>query len=141
MSFISEFKQFAMKGNLVDLAVGFVMGAAFTKVTGSFIQGMVMPIVGMLQGKDMSDWMLVIKEAQVDETGKEVAAAVAIKYGTFISVTIEFIIIAFFMFMVVKGMNALKKKEQAAPSTPPPPPEPSAQEKLLTEIRDLLKSK
>lgn len=140
MGFLQEFKQFAMKGNLIDLAVGFVMGAAFTKVTGAFIQGMVMPIVGMIQGKDMSNWTFVLKDAVLDAEGKEVAAAVSVKYGTFISVTIEFIIIAFFMFLVVKGMNALKKKEEAAPAAPSTPPPPPAEEVLLTEIRDLLKS-
>jgi large conductance mechanosensitive channel len=119
-----------MKGNLVDIAVGFVMGAAFAKVTGTFISGVVMPVVGLIQGKDLSEWKLVLKEAT--ETNTEVA----ISYGTFISVTIEFIIIAFVMFMVIKGMNSLKKKEAEAPAAPPAP---SKEEVLLAEIRDLLK--
>lgn len=140
MGFVQEFKQFAMKGNLIDLAVGFVMGAAFTKVTGAFIQGMVMPVVGMIQGKDMSNWTFVLKEAVLDDAGVETAAAVSIKYGTFISVTIEFIIIAFFMFLVVKGMNALKKKEEEAPAAPAAPEPTPAEQVLLAEIRDLLKA-
>lgn len=140
MGFLQEFKQFAMKGNLIDLAVGFVMGAAFSKVTGAFIQGMVMPVVGMIQGKDMSKWVYPIKDAVRDAEGKEIAAEVSIKYGEFIGVTIEFLIIAFFMFLVVKGMNALKKKEAEAPAAPATPPPPPAEEVLLTEIRDLLKA-
>lgn len=130
MSMLKEFRDFAMKGNLVDIAVGFVMGAAFAKVTGSFINGIVMPVVGLIQGKDLSDWKFVLKAAEGEN------AEVAISYGTFISVTIEFIIIAFVMFLVIKGMNSLKKKEAAAPAAPPAP---SKEEQLLTEIRDLLK--
>lgn len=136
MGFIKEFKDFAVKGNLVDLAVAFVMGAAFVKVTTSFIHGMVMPLVGLVQGKDMSDWRYIVKEAQLDETGAELVAEVSVKYGDFIGVTLEFIIVAFFMFLVVKGITRLKKKkeEAAAPSA-----EPSREEILLAEIRDLLK--
>lgn len=134
MSFVKEFKDFALKGNLVDLAIGFVMGGAFAKVTSSFIDGMVMPMVGMLQGKDMSDWKKVLKPAELDATGKEVAAEIAVKYGKFITVCIEFLIVAFVMFLVIKAMNAAKKKEaEAAPAVPP------VQETLLSEIRDLLK--
>ncbi|MDW8296461.1 MAG: large-conductance mechanosensitive channel protein MscL [Raineya sp.] len=131
---LKEFKEFAIKGNLIDLAVGFVMGAAFTKVTTAFIQGMVMPLVGMLQGKDLKDWKIVLKEAVV-ENGKEVSAEVAVKYGEFITVTIDFFIVAFVMFLVVKAMNTLKRKKAEEP-TPP-----TSQEVLLTEIRDLLKQK
>jgi len=136
MSLVKEFKEFAMKGNLIDLAVGFVMGAAFTKVTTAFIQGMVMPVVGLLQGKDMGDWALTIKDAQLDEGGKEIAAAVTIKYGEFIGVAIEFLIVAFFMFLVIKGINRMKRKQAEEPVAPPAP---SKEETLLTEIRDLLK--
>ena len=136
MGFVKEFKDFAMKGNLVDMAVAFVMGAAFVKVTTAFIQGMVMPLVGLLQGKDMSDWKLIIKEAVVDAEGTEIAAAVVVKYGDFIGVLLEFIIVAFFMFLVVKGINRMKKKKEVAPAAPPAP---SKEEVLLAEIRDLLK--
>ncbi len=132
MGMLKEFKEFAMKGNLIDLAVGFVMGAAFTKLTSAFIDGMVMPLVGMMQGKDLSDWKYVLKEASPENK----TAEVAIKYGTFLSVAIEFIIVAFVMFMVIKAINKLKKKEEAAPAAPP---EPSSTDKLLMEIRDSLK--
>jgi large conductance mechanosensitive channel len=129
---LKEFKDFAMKGNLIDLAVGFVMGAAFTKVTNAFIGGMVMPLVGLIQGKDLKDWKLVLKDA-VMENGKEKTAEVSIKYGDFISLTMEFLIVAFVMFLVVKAVNKLKKKKEEEP-TPP-----TKSEELLTEIRDLLK--
>lgn len=132
---LKEFKEFAMKGNLVDIAVGFVMGAAFSKVTTAFINGIVMPPIGMIQGKDMSDWKFVIKEAKFDSTGKEIASEVAIQYGTFITTAIEFIIIAFVMFMVIKIINSMKRKEEAAPT---PAAQPKS-EMLLEEIRDLLK--
>ncbi len=130
---LKEFKEFAMKGNLIDLAVGFVMGTAFAKLSGTFIDKMVMPLVGMIQGKDMSDWKYVMKEAVV-VGDKEVSAEVAIQWGSFISVTIEFILVAFVMFLVVKGINKMKKA-QAAPA----PAGPTADQQLLTEIRDLLK--
>ncbi|MDG0973417.1 MAG: large-conductance mechanosensitive channel protein MscL [Crocinitomicaceae bacterium] len=136
MGFIKEFKDFAVKGNLVDLAVAFVMGAAFVKVTTAFIQGIVMPLVGLIQGKDMSEWRFIIKGAQLDETGAETVAEVSIKYGDFIGVTLEFMIIAFFMFLIVKGITRLKKKKEEAPAAPP---ETTKEEVLLTEIRDLLK--
>jgi large conductance mechanosensitive channel len=138
MGFVKEFKDFAMKGNLVDLAVGFVMGAAFTKVTTAFIQGMVMPLIGLVQGKDMADWILVLKDSVNADDGTVISEAVTVKYGAFIGVTIEFIIVAFFMFLVIKGINRLKRKEAETPSTPPAP---SKEEVLLTEIRDLLKNK
>lgn len=133
---MKEFKEFAMKGSLIDLAVGFVMGAAFTKVTTAFIDGMVMPLVGMIQGKDLNEWKHVLKAAELDASGKETAAEISVKYGGFVTTTIEFFIVAFFMFMVIKAINTMKKKEAAAPAAPAEPP---AQEKLLTEIRDLLK--
>jgi large conductance mechanosensitive channel len=136
MGMMKEFKEFAMKGNLIDIAVGFVMGAAFAKVTTSFINGIVMPFVGLIAGKDVSQWKYVLKDAKMDAEGNAVAAEVAVTYGTFISVVIEFLLIAFVMFLLVKGINAMKKKEEAAPAAPPAP---SKEETLLTEIRDLLK--
>ena len=136
MSFVKEFKEFAMKGNLVDLAVGFVMGAAFTKITTAFINGMVMPLVGMIQGKDFNEWKWELKPAQFGPDGKEIAAAVSVKYGTFITVSIEFVIVALVMFMLIKAINKMKKKEADAPA---PAPELTLQEKLLVEIRDSLK--
>lgn len=136
MGMFKEFKEFALKGNLVDMAIAFVMGGAFGKVTSKFIDGMVMPIVGMIQGKDLSDWKFVLKDATKDDKGKDIAE-VAIKYGEFLTVAIEFIIVAFVMFLVVKAMNKMKKQEAAA--APAAPPEPTATEKLLAEIRDSLK--
>ena len=136
MGMIKEFKEFAIKGNLVDMAIAFVMGAAFTKLTSAFIDGMVMPLVGMIQGKDLSEWKCVLKAAEMGADGKEKAAEVAIKYGYFLTVTIEFLIVAFVMFMVIKAINKMKKKEEAAPATPAVP---NATEALFAEIRDALK--
>ncbi|MCS6990733.1 MAG: large-conductance mechanosensitive channel protein MscL [Chitinophagales bacterium] len=135
MKIIKEFKEFALRGNLIDIAVGFVMGAAFGKLTTAFIDGIVMPLVGLIQGKDLSDWEWVVKPAVV-QNGTVTSAAVTVKYGTFISVAIEFLLIAWVMFLVVKAINMLRRKQQEEPAAPP---EPSAQEKLLMEIRDLLK--
>ncbi|MBS4043629.1 MAG: large-conductance mechanosensitive channel protein MscL [Chitinophagaceae bacterium] len=131
MGMIKEFKEFALKGNLVDMAIAFVMGGAFGKVTSSFIDGMVMPAVGMLTGGvDFNDMKYVMKAAEGEN------AEVAIKYGAFITVAIEFLVVAFVMFMVIKAMNNMKKKEAEAPAAPP---EPSSTDKLLAEIRDSLK--
>jgi large conductance mechanosensitive channel len=131
MSMMSEFRAFAMRGNVVDMAVGIVIGGAFGKIVSSFVNDVLMPPIGMaLGGVDFSDLAMTLKEASGD------AAAVTLNYGSFIQTVVDFIIIAFAIFMVVKGMNSLKKKEEAAP---PPPPKPSAEETLLTEIRDLLK--
>ena len=136
MGMMKEFKDFAMKGNLIDLAVGFVMGAAFTAVSTSFINGIVMPLVSLIAGKDFSAWKIVLKGAQVDATGAVTKPEIAILYGTFISAVIYFLIVAFVMFLIVKTINSMKKKEAEAPAAPPAP---SAQEVLLGEIRDLLK--
>jgi large conductance mechanosensitive channel len=130
---LNEFKDFAVRGNVVDMAVGIVIGAAFGKIVSALVAGVLMPPIGvLLGGVDFSDLVLVVKEA-VGE-----APAVVISYGAFIQTVIDFTIIAFAIFMVVKGINALKKKEEAAPKEPP---KPSAEEVLLTEIRDLLKAK
>lgn len=136
MGMLKEFKEFAMKGNLVDMAIAFVMGAAFSKVTSAFIEQCVMPIVGLLTGGvDFSKREWVIKEATKDAAGKEVAA-VAVKYGVFITATLDFIIVAFVMFMIVKAMNKMKQKEETTPAAPAPP---SSTDTLLMEIRDALK--
>ncbi|TAH21921.1 MAG: large-conductance mechanosensitive channel protein MscL [Cytophagales bacterium] len=132
MGFISEFKDFAAQGNLVDFAVGVVMGGAVASVTGSFVADIFMPPLGLLIGDvDFANMGLVLKEAT------EGKPAIAINYGKFIQTIINFLLVALVMFFVVKGMNATKKKAEAAP--PPAPPEPTASEKLLAEIRDLLK--
>ncbi|MBS1638440.1 MAG: large-conductance mechanosensitive channel protein MscL [Bacteroidetes bacterium] len=141
---MKEFKEFAMRGNLVDVAVAFVMGAAFGKIVSSFVDGIVMPLVGMLTGGiDFNDKKIILKDALPevkDAAGNVVTKAVAevsIKYGTFITNVIDFIIVAFAVFMVIKAINSTKKKEEAA--APAAPPEPSSTDKLLTEIRDALK--
>lgn len=139
MGMFKEFKEFAVKGNLVDMAVAFVMGGAFGKVVTAFIDGMVMPFVGLIQGKDFSNLYIGLNEAarKASADGLPLAkakeAGPVFAYGTFISELITFLVVAFVMFMVVKTMNKMKKQEAAAPAPPP------AQEVLLTEIRDLLK--
>ncbi|CAM1352128.1 Large-conductance mechanosensitive channel [Tenacibaculum halocynthiae] len=134
MGMIKEFKDFAMKGNLVDIAVGFVMGAAFKQVVTSFTGGIVSPLIGLIFNADFKDLKYVLKEGVADATGK-VTGETAIMYGEFLTHVIDFIIVAFVMFMVVKAINAMKKKEEPAPEAPKGP----TQEELLVEIRDLLK--
>ena len=131
MSMMKEFKEFAMRGNVVDMAVGIVIGAAFGKIIASLVNDIIMPPIGMLLGGiDFSNLSWIIKEAA------DGAEAVIIKYGAFINTIIEFLIVAFAIFMVIKAMNSMKKKEEAKPAAPPAP---SKEEVLLTEIRDLLK--
>ncbi len=131
MSMIKEFKAFAMKGNVVDMAVGIIIGVAFGKIISSFVGDVLMPPIGlMLGGLDFSNLALTLKAGSV---GVE---PVMLKYGVFINTVIDFLIVAFSIFMVIKAMNTLKKKQEAAPVVPPEPP---ADVKLLTEIRDLLK--
>lgn len=131
---LKEFKEFAMKGNLVDIAVGFVMGAAFNKVVSSFTGGIVSPLIGLLFNSDFKDLKYVITEGTTNAEGV-VEGEVAVMWGEFLTNVIDFIIVAFVMFMIVKGVNALKKKEEPAPAAPAGP----SQEELLAEIRDLLK--
>jgi large conductance mechanosensitive channel len=138
MSFFKEFKEFALKGNLVDMAIGVVMGTAFAKVVSAFIDGMFMPLVGLVtSGQDFSTLAFHLKPEIKDAAGVVIQAGVAIKYGVFITVAIEFSLVAFVMFMLIKAMNSLKKEEPTL--APPPPPAPSKEEILLAEIRDLLK--
>ncbi len=137
MSFTSEFKEFVSKGNVVDLAVGVVIGAAFGKIVTSLVEDILMPPIGIaIGGVNFADLKLIIKAATTDAAGK-VVDAVTINYGNFIQVAISFIIIALAIFVfVVKPMNAMRKKEVAAPVAPPAPTKDQA---LLSEIRDLLK--
>jgi large conductance mechanosensitive channel len=136
MSLMKEFKQFAMKGNVVDLAVGIIIGAAFGKIVSSVVNDIIMPPIGALVGGvDFTDLKVVIKDASVDEAGKAINA-VTVNYGNFIQTSIDFLIIAFAVFMIIKAINRMKKKEEAAPAAPA---KPSNEEVLLTEIRDLLK--
>ena len=140
--FFEEFKQFAMRGNVIDLAVGVVIGGAFGKITTSLVNDIIMPLISMITGGiDFSEWKWVLKEAVLDETGAEIAAAVSVNFGNLVAVIIDFIIIAFAIFCMIKTLNKLQRKKEEEPAAPPAPPEPSAEEKLLTEIRDLLKEK
>ena len=133
MGMISEFKEFAMKGNLVDMAVGFVMGGAFATVVSAFIDGVFMPAIQPIMGGiDLSEWNWVIEAPTVAADGTVTDPGWVISFGAFLTALISFIIVAFVMFMIIKAMNKAKKKEEEAPAAPP------AQEVLLAEIRDLL---
>ena len=135
MSIISEFKEFAMKGNVVDLAVGVIIGTAFGKIVSALVDGVIMPVVGnLIGGVNFSELAFVLQNAVIGPDGKETAAAVAIKYGAFLQTVIDFMIIAFVLFVVIKVMNRLKKAEAAAP-----PAEPAEEVLLLRDIRDMMK--
>lgn len=132
MSMMQEFKEFAMKGNVVDLAVGVIIGGAFGKIVSSLVEDVIMPPIGILMGGvDFTNLGVVLKEAVDEKT-----PAVILKYGNFIQTVVDFTIVAFCIFMMVKLMNKAKKAEP-----PPPPPGPTKDQELLTEIRDLLKSR
>ncbi|MBO4665063.1 MAG: large-conductance mechanosensitive channel protein MscL [Bacteroidaceae bacterium] len=151
--FIEDFKAFALKGNVVDMAVGVIIGGAFGKIVSSLVNDVIMPPIGVLTGGvDFKDLKFVIKDAvpaQLDEAGNEIVAAteaVTLNYGMFIQNVIDFLIVALAIFFMIKGITKLtamaaKKKEEEKAAEPAPAPEPSAEEKLLTEIRDLLKEK
>ena len=131
---LKEFKDFAMRGNVVDLAVAVVIGGAFGKIVTSVVNDIIMPPIGLLLGGvDFSDLKIVMKSATAE------AEAVTLNYGSFINTVVDFVIIAFAIFMLIKAINATKKKQPAPP--PPAPPAPSKEEVLLTEIRDLLAKK
>lgn len=133
MSMVKEFKAFAMRGNVVDMAVGIVIGAAFGKIVSSFVADVIMPPLGMLLGRvNFTELVFTLKAANGE------LAAVTLNYGKFVQTVVDFVIVAFAIFIVVKGMNSLKKKEAVAPIVAPIP---SNEEKLLGEIRDLLKKK
>lgn len=141
MSFIQDFKAFALKGNVVDMAVGVIVGGAFGKIVTSIVNNIIMPPIGVLTGgMDFTDLKLVLKDA-VKEGDQVVSEAVTLNYGQFIQDVVDFLIIAFCIFLMVKGIAALSRKKEEKPAEPAPAPEPSAEEKLLTEIRDLLKNK
>ena len=141
--FFEEFKTFAMRGNVIDMAVGVVIGGAFGKISTSIVNDIIMPFISMLTGGvNFEDWKLVLKQAVANAEGViDPTTEIAIRYGSTIAIILDFIIIAFAVFCMVKAINSLhKKKEDPAPE-PAPEPEPSAEEKLLTEIRDLLANK
>lgn len=133
MAIIHEFKKFAMRGNVVDMAVGIIIGGAFGKIVSSLVADVLMPPLGLLLGNvNFSELAVTLKAASGD------AAAVTLNYGRFIQTVLDFVIMAFAVFLLIKGMNSLKKKEEDAPAAPP---EPSKEEQLLGEIRDILKNK
>lgn len=136
MGMMSEFKEFAMRGSVVDLAVGVVIGTAFGKIVSSLVDGVVMPLVGLLLGGvNFSQLSITLKDAVIGPDGKETAAAVLLKYGAFIQTVVDFLIIAFVIFLAIKALNSLKRKQAEAPAAPP------EDIRLLTEIRDALKSR
>ena len=149
--FLQDFKAFAMKGNVIDMAVGVIIGGAFGKIVTSIVNDIIMPPIGLLVGgMDFKELKLTLKEAVLNAEGAVETAAVTLNYGNFIQQTVDFLIIAFSIFLVIRGIakfsEMTKKKEEeskkAEPApAPEPTPEPSAEEKLLTEIRDLLKEK
>jgi large conductance mechanosensitive channel len=133
MGLVKEFKTFAMRGNVMDMAVGIVIGVAFGKIVTSLVNDIIMPPIGLLMGGvDFSHLAVTLKAAVGSEP------AVTLKYGMLINTVIDFLIVVFAIFLVVKGMNALKRKKEEAPAAPPPPP---VQEMLLRDIRDILRSK
>lgn len=140
MKIIKEFKEFAVKGNMIDLAVGIIIGAAFGKIIASLVSDIIMPPIGLaLGGINFTDIQIIMKDAVTDPvTGKQ-TAAVALKIGNFFQTLVDFIIIAFSVFMMLKGIIGLKKKKIEEP--PAAPPAPTKDQELLTEIRDLLKNK
>jgi large conductance mechanosensitive channel len=136
MAILKEFREFAVKGNVVDLAVGLIIGAAFGKIVNSLVADVIMPPIGLLLGGvDFSSLAVVLKAGSLDAAGK-VVAPVLLRYGVFINTIIEFVIVAFAVFMIVKAMNAARRQEAVAPEAPPAP---SREEVLLAEIRDLLR--
>ena len=141
-TFLQDFKAFAMKGNVIDMAVGVVIGGAFGKIVSSLVANVIMPPIGLLVGGvNFTDLKWVMKAAEIGADGKEIAPAVSLDYGQFLQATFDFLIIAFAIFLFIRLITKLttKKAAEAAPAAPPAPPAPTKEEVLLTEIRDLLK--
>ena len=145
-SFMGEFKTFIARGNVMDMAVGVIIGGAFGKISTSLVNDVIMPLISVLTGGgDFSNWKIVLKAAVAGADGViDPATEVAIKYGSFLATILDFLIIAFAVFLMIKTINGfhdkMKKQEEAVPAEESAPPEPSNEEKLLTEIRDLLKA-
>jgi len=138
MGMISEFKQFAMRGNVIDMAVGIVIGAAFGKIVSSLVADVITPAIGLLVGGvDFSGLVITLKEAVAGADGKIVTPAVTLNYGVFIQTVFDFVIIAFAIFMLIRAVNRIQRKKEEEPAAPPVP---SEEVKLLTEIRDALKA-
>lgn len=134
MGMVSEFREFIARGNVLDLAVAVVIGAAFGKIVTALVDGIVMPIVSLVTGgASVDDWKYVVTPAQLDAAGKEIAAEVAIRYGTFLQSVIDFVIVAFVIFLVIKAYNRIRRPAEAAPAAP------AEEVLLLREIRDALK--
>ena len=134
--FIQEFKEFALKGNVMDMAVGIIIGGAFGKIVTSLVNDIIMPPIGLITGSSFSDSKLVLRPAEVDAAGETIKEAIELNWGNFVQTTVDFFIIAFCIFLIIKGMNTFRKKEEAAPAAPAPTPEDI---QLLREIRDELK--
>ena len=140
MGLLKEFKEFAMRGNVIDLAVGVIIGGAFGKIIASLVADVIMPPIGLLVGGvNFTDLKWEMKGAEIVDGVEK--AAVTMNYGNFLQVSFDFVIVAFCIFMFIKGMNRLSKKKKEEPAAPAPPPAPSKEELLLAEIRDLLKEK
>jgi large conductance mechanosensitive channel len=138
---LKEFKEFAMRGNVMDMAVGIIIGAAFGKIVTSLVNDVIMPPIGLLMGNvDFSNLFVNLTMGQTftSVAAAEAAGAPIIKYGMFVNTVLDFVLVAFAIFLVIRALNKLRKKQEAAP--PPEPPAPSTEEKLLAEIRDLLKA-
>lgn len=146
-SFMGEFKTFIARGNVMDMAVGVIIGGAFGKISTSLVNDVIMPLISVLTGGvDFSNWKIVLKAAVAGADGViDASTEIAIRYGAFLATILDFLIIAFAVFLMLKAINGfhdkLKKAEEEAPAKEPAPPEPSNEEKLLTEIRDLLKAR
>ena len=134
--FIQEFKDFALKGNVMDMAVGIIIGGAFGKIVTSLVNDIIMPPIGLITGSSFSDSKLVLRPAEVDAAGETIKEAIELNWGNFVQTTVDFFIIAFCIFLIIKGMNTFRKNEEAAPAAPAPTPEDI---QLLREIRDELK--
>lgn len=145
--FMGEFKAFIARGNVLDMAVGVIIGGAFGKISTSLVNDVIMPLISVLTGGvDFSNWKIVLKAAVAGADGTiDASTEIAIRYGAFLATILDFLIIAFAVFLMLKAINGfhdkLKKAEEEAPAKEPAPPEPSNEEKLLTEIRDLLKAR
>ena len=138
--FFAEFKAFAMRGNVLDMAIGVVIGGAFGKITTSLVNDIIMPVLSLITGGiDFSAWKWILKNAVYTAEGELASAEIAVNFGNLIAVILDFLIIAFAVFCLIKGLNRLHRKKEEAPAEPPAPPAPSPEETLLAEIRDLLK--
>ena len=138
--FVGEFKEFIARGNVMDMAVGVIIGGAFGAISTSLVNDIIMPLVSMLTGGiDFSTWKWVLKAAVLDAAGEVTSAEVAVNFGLFLAAILNFIIVAFAVFCMIKAINVMHRKKEEAPAEPAPEPEPSNEEKLLAEIRDLLK--